>query len=282
MEKISKLLEKIDTLPASPALLPRLVQALGDVDKTDVYAIVDIIVYDSGLTAKLLQLANSAYFGNSNPIADVGDAISQLGFEIVFMLAASISGAGCLKSAPGTGLDAEQLWKHSVISAFGTQQVAQAAKLDGSLAFTAGLLHDVGKVVLAESYGKIYTRMFEAGERGPMTLIAWETDNYGCNHADVGATLLENWKLPKPLVAAVKYHHLPAAADGNARLAACVCLGNAMAHAYENQTLAVDPANPEIASSLKITQLNINDIRTQWTQIQEKWQFVETLCALQK
>jgi putative nucleotidyltransferase with HDIG domain len=282
MEKISKLLEKVDTLPASPALLPRLVQALDDVDNTDVHAIVDIIMFDSALTAKLLKIANSAYFGVSTPISDVGEAISQLGYDIVFVLAASISGANCLKVSKETGLDAMQLWRHSVISAFGAQHVANASSVDGNLAFTAGLLHDLGKVVLAEAYGKIYTRMFEAGERGPMTLIAWEMDRYGCSHADVGATLLQNWRLPKPLVAAVKYHHVPAAAEGNAQLAACVCLGNAMAIAYENQTLALDSADPEIALALKITKLNINDLRTQWTHIQEKWEFVETLCKLQQ
>jgi putative nucleotidyltransferase with HDIG domain len=280
MDQVSKLLEKVDTLPASPALLPRLVQALGDIDNTDVYAIVDIIVYDSALTGKLLQMANSAYFGNSNPIADVGEAISQLGYEIVFMLAASISGSACMKTSPETGLDAVALWRHSVITSFGTQYVAQVASVDGNLAFTAGLMHDVGKVVLAATYGKIYTRTFDPAERGSMTLVDWEMDQYGCNHADVGATLLENWKLPKPLALGVKYHHHPAA--GQSPLAACTCLGNAVAHAFEDRTMTLEPIKPEVGQALKILDLTVNDLRSQWNHIQEKWEFVEILCQLHK
>jgi putative nucleotidyltransferase with HDIG domain len=280
MDQVSKLLEKVDTLPASPALLPRLVQALGDVDNTDVYAIVDIIVYDSALTGKLLQMANSAYFGNSNPIADVGEAISQLGYEIVFMLAASISGSGCMKASPETGLDATALWRHSVITSFGTQHVAQAASVDANLAFTAGLMHDVGKVVLAATYGKIYTKMFDSAERGSMSLVEWEMDQYGCNHADVGATLLENWKLPKPLALGVKYHHHPAM--GKSPLAACTCLGNAIAHAFEDRTMTLEPVKPEVDQAMKITCLTINNLRGQWNLIQEKWEFVEMLCQLHK
>jgi putative nucleotidyltransferase with HDIG domain len=280
MDHVSKLLEKVDTLPASPALLPRLVQALSDVEKTDVYAIVDIIVYDSALTGKLLQMANSAYFGNSNPIADVGEAISQLGYEIVFMLAASISGSDCMKTSPETGLDATALWRHSVITSFGAQYVAQEASVDGNLAFTAGLLHDVGKVVLAATYGKNYTRMFDPAERGPVSLVDLEMDHYGCNHADVGATLLENWKLPKPLALAVKYHHHPAA--GKAPLAACTCLGNAVAHAFEDRTMTLEPVKPEVDQAVKILDLNVKDLRSQWNHIQEKWEFVEMLCQLHK
>jgi putative nucleotidyltransferase with HDIG domain len=278
MDQVSKLLEKVDTLPASPALLPRLVQALSDVDNTDVYAIVDIIVYDSALTAKLLQMANSAYFGNSNPIADVGEAISQLGYEIVFMLAASISGSGCMKTSPETGLDAVALWRHSVITSFGAQHVAQEASVDANLAFTAGLLHDVGKVVLAATYGKNYTRMFDPAERGSKSLVDWELDQYGCNHADVGATLLENWKLPKPLVNAVKYHHHPSVVKS--QLAGCVCLGNAIAFAFEDRTMTLEPVKPEVGEAMKVTDLTVNDLRTQWNLIQEKWEFVEMLCRL--
>ena len=280
METISTLLKKFDTLPASPALLPRLAQTLSDFKYTDIHEVVDIIVFDSALTAKLLQIANSAYFGNRAPLTNVGDAISQLGYDIVFRLAAAICGSSCLKASPGTGLDSQRLWKHSVIASFGAQHVAQTFALDGNLAFTAGLLHDLGKVVLAEAYGRNYTSMLEPVKRGALPLVEWEAEEYGCSHADVGAALLENWKLPKPLVISVKHHHHPAGAAEYKPLAACICLGTALAHAYEDQTLEVNPASPEIAASLKITGLAPNNLRTQWTLIQEKWEFVQTLCDL--
>lgn len=282
MDKIENLLGQIDTLPASPALLPKLAQLLDDINNTDVHEIVDIIVFDSALTAKLLQIANSAYFGESVPMTNVGDAIGLLGYDIVFVLAAAISGENCMRAAPGTGLDSVMLWRHSVTTAFGAQYVAKASGVESNMAFTAGLLHDLGKVVFAEMYGKIYTSMFDAAKRGGKTLVEWEMDNYGCNHAEVGATLLQNWRLPKPLVGGVKYHHnLPAAGD-YAPLAACICLGNALSHTLEKPVFMFDAENPETKEALKIVKLTPENLRTQWGSIREKWKFVQTLCDLHK
>lgn len=282
MDNIKKMLETVNTLPASPALLPRLASLLNDINNTDIHEIVDIIIFDSALTAKLLQIANSAFFGNSAPIADVGDAINHLGYDIVFLLAAAITGEKCMKAAPGTGLDAVLLWKHSVTTAFGAQYVGRAARVDGNLAFTAGLLHDLGKVVFAGMYGKIYTAAFDPTKRGSITLVEWEMDRYGCNHAQVGATLMENWKLPPNLVGGVKYHHDLAHAGEHAPLAACICLGNALSYTLEKPVFMLDTANPDIEPALKIVGLNNDDLRNQWAGIRQKWEFVKTLCDLRK
>ena len=282
MDKISDHLKKIDILPTSPAILPKLAQTLNNIKNTDVNEIVDIIVFDSALTARLLKMANSAYFGNANPITSVGEAISQVGYDVVFMLAASISGKTWMKTAPETGMDAVLLWKHSVNTAFGAQHVARACDLDGNLAFTAGLLHDLGKMVFAETYGKNYTNMFYPSKRGASTLVEWEMDHYGCNHAEVGATLLENWKLPKPLVAAVKYHHQPDEASENAPLAASVCLGNALARTFDDAAFVWNPGNPEVNLALKMTRLTPNDLAEQWSRIRQKWEFVQLLYDLRK
>lgn len=280
MDKISKLLENVDALPASPALLPRLARTLTDIRRADVHEVVDIIMFDSALTAKLLQIANSAFFGSSVTYTNVGDAIGQLGFDAVFMLAASISSEKFMKTAPGTGLDAIVLWQHSVTTAFGAQHVAQACELDGNLGFTAGLLHDLGKVVFAETYGRPYTSMFDPAKRGPVTLVEWEMDNYGCDHAEVGATLLANWQLPKQLVEAIKFHHQPAGAGEQAKLAACICLGNALSHSLEKPTFALDKPASEIQPALVITGLTEDDIGKQWNRIRQKWEFVEALYSL--
>jgi len=282
MDKISKLLDKIDSLPPSPALMPKLARTLSDFNKTDVNELVDIILFDSALTAKLLQISNSAFFGNSVPVTSVGEAISLVGYDAVFLLAASLCGENCMKSAPGTGLDAVLLWKHSVTTGFGAQHIAMASGLDSNLAFTAGLLHDLGKVVFAEMYGRNYTSMFDPAKRKTALLMEWEMDNYGCTHAEVGATLLENWKLPKPLVAGVKYHHSLSAAGENAPLAACICLGNALSHTLEKPEFVLDSTNTDIQPALQIAKLTPKDLGTQWNRIRGKWDFVQTLCELRK
>jgi putative nucleotidyltransferase with HDIG domain len=280
MDKVEQLAAKFDTLPASPALLPRLARLLEDINTTDIYEIVDVVMYDSALTAKLLQIANSAYFGNHVKISNVGEAINLLGYDVVFMLAAAISGQGCIRATPGTGLDSVLLWKHSVTTAFGAQYVARAAGLDGNLAFTAGLLHDLGKVVFAETYGKNYASMFDPTKRGDISLVEWESEHYGCNHADVGATLLENWKLPESVVGGVKFHHHPSDAGENAPLAASVCLGNALSHFLEKPVFGLDPDKPEIEMALVIVNLTTDDLKAQWDAIRGKWKFVQMLCDL--
>jgi len=282
MDKIESLLKKANQLPVSPSLLPRLAQLLDNINYTDVHEMVDVIMFDSALTARLLQIANSAYFGNNVRVTNVGDAIGQLGYDIVFMLAAAISGEACLRAPPGTGLDSVLLWKHSVTAAFGSQYVARAIDLDGNLAFTAGLLHDLGKIVLAETYEKNYTRMFNPTTRGAVSLFDWEMEHYGCNHSEVGAALLQNWKLPEPIVAAVKYHHHPADAGPQTRLAASVCLGNALSHFLEQPVFGLDGTSAEVEPALKIANLTTGDLESQWDAIREKWQFVQSLCDLRK
>lgn len=282
MDKIEALLGKIENLPASPALLPRLAQALGDAKNTDVHEIVDIILFDAALTAKLLQIANSAYFSPPNPITTPGEAINQLGYDAVFLLTASLSGEKSIRVAPGTGLDAVLLWKHSVLTAFSAQHIVQARGHDGNLAFTAGLLHDLGKVVLATKFGKDYTSMFDPAKRGGVPLIEWETKQYGCHHAEIGAALMEKWKLPKSLVTAVKYHHDPAAAGEYAALAACIGLGDALSHTFEKSTFVLDLKDPQVQPALKIVNVTEDDLQKSWEEIRQKWEFVQALCNLRK
>jgi putative nucleotidyltransferase with HDIG domain len=282
VNKISELLDKVDVLPASPALLPKLARALRDINNLNVHEVVDIIMFDSSLTAKLLQIANSAYFGSATPLTNVGDAVSQVGYDAVYLLAASITGEGCLRPAPGTGLDAVILWKHSVTTAFGAQNVAQAAGLDGNLIFTAGLLHDVGKVVFAGKYGREYTCMFDPARRDSRSLIECENALYGCDHAEVGAALLERWKLPAAIVVAVRFHHRPSAAGDIAPLAACICLGNILSRALEQPAFALDAANPDLQPALQLVNLDASDLEVLWDRIHKNWTFVQKLCEMRK
>ena len=280
MNKVSELLRNIDALPASPALLPKLANALRDINNINVHEVVDIIMFDSSLTAKLLQIANSAYFGKAEQVTDVGDAISQLGYDAVYLLAASITGESCLRAAPGTGLDAVMLWKHSVMTAFSAQHVAQAATLDGNMLFTAGLLHDVGNVVFAGTFGKDYTRLFDPANRDSRSLNECEIALYGFDHAEVGAALLERWKLPAPIVAAVRFHHHPSAAGENAPLAACIFLGNILSRTLDQPSFALDPASPGLQPALQLVNLAMTDLDAQRNHIRQKWAFVQKLCEM--
>jgi putative nucleotidyltransferase with HDIG domain len=282
MAKINELLKKIEYLPSSPALLPKLARTLDNINHASVHEIVDLIMYDSALTAKLLQIANSAFFGKAKTITNIGEAVSQIGYDSVYLLAASLTGEKCLQTAPGTGLDAVLLWKHSVTTAFGAHHLARAAGLDGNLMFTTGLLHDLGKVVFTNAYGKDYTANLHPTRRGAVSLIEWENTQYGCNHAEVGAALLERWNLPPAIVAGVKFHHHFYAAGEYAPLAACVCLGNVLSRALDQSIFTLDLANPDLQPALQRVNLTTDDLCHEWQRLRKNWEFVQKLCELRK
>ena len=94
MEKIRKLLDKVEVLPLSPALLPKLLSKLSDVD-TNFDEVVEIIAFDPALTSKLLQICNSAYFGQESEVNSVAEAVSRVGYQSVYLLVAMINGSNC-------------------------------------------------------------------------------------------------------------------------------------------------------------------------------------------
>ena len=147
---IDRLLDQIDRLPPAPRVLPRVLSALSDTE-TDVNQVVDLVAIDTILTAKLLRACNSVFFGSSQPVDDVSEAVQRLGFQTVCRTVAAISGAHCLKSSGADGPHADRLWRHSVTAAFAAQFIAQDAALDSALLFTAGILHDLGKVILGST-----------------------------------------------------------------------------------------------------------------------------------
>jgi putative nucleotidyltransferase with HDIG domain len=227
---IRKHLSKVEVLPLSPVLLPKLLPKLSDVD-ANFDEVVELIALDPALTSKLLQICNSAYFGHESEVTSVSEAVSRVGYQAVYLLVAMISGSGCFPCPSPKGIDATKLWRHSLVTAFNAKFVAESAEEDGNLVFTAGLLHDIGKVILAQELVPAAAGLYD--QPTDMGSLGREVEVYGCTHAQVGAALLEDWKLPAPTVAAVRYSHAAAEAPGFARIAACVALGNLVAHSYD-------------------------------------------------
>ncbi|MEY4917506.1 MAG: hypothetical protein RL616_1419, partial [Verrucomicrobiota bacterium] len=149
MEKIQAILNKVDVLPPSPSLLPKLLPYLGDVN-ANFDEVVKLISFDQALTAKLLQICNSAFFGQDEPIASVNEAVNRVGYQAVYLLTAMINGSSSFPGSAVGGLDPGKLWKHSVATAFNTKFVAESVALDGNLLLTAGLMHDIGKQILTQ------------------------------------------------------------------------------------------------------------------------------------
>jgi len=255
MENVAKLLDQIEVLPPSPALLSKLLLAINDVD-TNFDEVVNFIEVDPSLTAKLLQICNSAFFGATEPIVTVRDAVSHAGYQSIYLLIAMIQGADLFK-LPAAGIDTAQLWKHSVVTAYATKFVAETAQVGTGLAFTGGLLHDLGKIVFIKANAEHYKLLLKRAAEAKKSPFEFEVSSRGFSHAEVGAALLERWELPAPLVRGVAFHHNLANAGQSQSEAACICLGNLLAHGQEYPQAAESQEYREAQEVLRLTPMQI-------------------------
>jgi putative nucleotidyltransferase with HDIG domain len=243
MQDLDAYLDRVKKLPPAPRILPELLGLLRQ-DNTDSERVVSLISLDPSITASVIRLCNSACFGGSMPVTDLQQAVTRLGFQQLYQLVAAICGSRLLSAGQtGYGLDAGELWKHSVTTAVAARLFAASRDEDASAAFTAGLLHDLGKIVLSEALEKKYAQLVEDAVQQQAALLESEQRLLGVQHAAIGGRLLARWNFPESLVHAVTFHHQPSAAPSHQRLAACVYLGNMVAyfmgHGYGRQAFAL-------------------------------------------
>lgn len=203
--KIQQVVGGIRQLPALPQVYQRLMQALAD-DRTQVRDVAALLQQDMAICAKLLQIVNSAFFRLARRITNIEEAVWYLGFAMVRNLALTI---GVFEaSEQPAGFSSEALQQHALrVASLSRQIAADPRRADD--AFMAGMLHDIGKLVLAL---RLPEQFRQAQERARQRrLPSWQTERelLGVSHAEVGAYLLGLWGLPYPIIEAAAYHHQP-------------------------------------------------------------------------
>jgi len=209
------ILKQIKSVPSLPSVVIQIRKYLSDPD-VSFDELAKVIEHDPGLTANILQLANSAYFGWSRKIKTVKDAITRLGTNRVFQMVLCMSVAPLVrKPIKGYDMDGDALWEHSYATAIFAEKTMQYLKLRGrEEAFTAGLLHDMGKVVLGTFVEVDDVPIKEIVENEGLTFNQAERRVLGLDHAEVAAELLKSWNLPEEVVEAARWHHEPSLCDG--------------------------------------------------------------------
>jgi HD-like signal output (HDOD) protein len=290
VQTIDAVLNQVEALPSSPHILPRLLTALNDPD-AGLSRVTDLIAYDAGLAARVLQLCNSAAFAGAKPTTDIAEAVRCIGQRQIYKLVAAASGRLALHpSRPVAGLEPEVMWKHSVTAALAAQLMAEDHGDDASSAFTAGLLHEAGKLILAEAFQEAYGRVLTKCAGLPHTLAAEERAEFQIDHAEAGGRLLLRWKFPAALAAAVTFQHRPAEAGDAQRLAAYVHLGNAMSLLLEGLESGAGSPEPDprlstidsgpTSDALNILNLPAEAIPRYRDRTLENFEFVNALCRL--
>ena len=279
MQILDDYIKKARSLPPAPRILPELLTLLRQ-ENVDSGRVVQLISFDPAITATVLRLCNSALFAGAVPASDLSDAVSRLGFRQIYTLVTAVSGARALTPpTTGYGFNPGELWKHSVTAAVAAQLIARSQGADESTVFTAALLHDVGKIVLAEALEDKYNQLLADNEVTQNPLLETEKRILGVQHAEIGGHLLARWKFPANLVSAVWFHHQPAAAKPHHRLAAYVYLGNMVAHfmgqGYGHQAFALKGRG----EALEILDLSPDAIPQLMIQTFDQMQMVDTLLS---
>jgi HD-like signal output (HDOD) protein len=213
---LKEIVSRLDTVPSLPSLYVSLTDALRQADVT-VAKIASIVKQDMGMTSKILQLVNSAFFALPCHISSPHQAVSLLGIDNIRAVVLSVHVFSELEGNPNSKLAA--LWPRSLTTAGFARAIARAEHSPQRLeddAFAGGLLHDIGRLVLASVCSAQYADVLENVQREKITLAEAELQTFGCTHAEVGAYLLGLWGLPDAVVQAVAWHHTPSRSGASA------------------------------------------------------------------
>ncbi len=210
---LTKIMDKVDAFPSIPGSAVRLLELVDQAD-APIDEIEEVLRLDPGLTANVLKLTNSAFFGLPAKVGSVKRAVMLLGLnKLKQLIMASGLNAVMDKDIPGYDLPAGELWRHSIAVSVAADGLVRELNLDsGDDIFTAALLHDVGKLVLGQFIDEDYAALAAAAGNSVSFEIA-EKEVLGTDHAEVGARILEHWALPDALVHAVRWHHNPENAE---------------------------------------------------------------------
>jgi len=230
--QIRRITESLLSLPTLPTVVSRMIE-LVDNPKTSAASLARLISTDQVLTAKVLKLANSAYYGFSREISTVNMAIVVLGFNAVRDMGLSLSVFDVFKGGKNGSevFDIPQFWSHSVGCGIGAKMLARrTGHSKVGEAFVAGLLHDVGKVVLNQYANADFLKIMELVDSSGIELDQAEYEIIGTGHGEVGGWLAEKWRLPPLIVDVIRHHHTPEQSFVDPSLTSLVATANYLCH----------------------------------------------------
>jgi HD-like signal output (HDOD) protein len=229
-----ELIARVTDIPPLPAVATR-VMGLADSDRTSAPELASVLSADQGLTAQLIRVSNSAYFGAGRQVGSVREAVVLLGFRQVRQLAVGASIMNNLKR-PHTqpdGFDIDLFWGHSVAVAIAADAVGRAPHTPQTQdALTAGIVHDIGRLVLRHAMPIEFREAVAMAAAGSVSLHDAELEVTGYCHEELGQALGEQWRFPAHLVEAIGRHHEQGLTVANDGLPALLALANELAHSY--------------------------------------------------
>lgn len=225
------------------------------------------IIQEPGLIGRVLGLANSSFFGMPSEVSSIKEACFILGINAIRNLVIASAVIEKFPSDSGTNLDIAGLWKHSVGTASAAKVMARHAKMDQELAFTAGLLHDIGKMILDTHFTKHYVEVLSYQTQHDCFISEAEQAVLGIDHSEVGAMITERWNLPSQISDSIRLHH-SANTQNKPGFSHVINLGDILSRGLGIGN-AGDPFVPALSEKiLDILRIEINDIKESLAEIE--------------
>ncbi len=256
---ISEVLDRIQKLPSLPSIVMEILESINN-DDADISLLSMKIANDQAIVARILRVANSPFYGLSGKIDSISRAISILGFNSLrgLVLAASVIN---LLPNQEKSLDWTTFWRHSIAAAVCAKVLAKHAGLNPETAFTAGLLHDIGKLVI----GVYFPWLFQLDDTGTMASLEREREALGFDHATLGGEVAKRWNFPVTIQQAISLHHTHAGVTKERTLTDVVYIANLFAHALDAGHIREDRAEKLAVEA--------------WTRIEFKRELLDNLAS---
>ncbi len=232
--RLRALVGEIGTLPSPPEMQQRMNERLART-QCNLDQVAAVVTEDPAMSAKVLQLVNSSFFGLGREVVDIADAVKMLGLDLLqtLVLSVNIFEEFQEESQIIQGVATHSMRTASIMRQIMTNYVDDSTMV--SAAISGAMLHDVGQLMLVRRDGAKYREIIDEAHNGMGTLIELEEEAFGADHAKLGAYLMALWNLPDPVVEAVAYHHTPSAcADSELSPLSFVHLADAIDHSQEN------------------------------------------------
>lgn len=228
---LDQVLRKINNLPSLPTVVMELLASMEQED-VNLDALAHGIAQDQALTAKTLRVANSSFYGMAHQITTIHEAIAILGFRAVRSLATTAALVSTFDSHKLGRINFAPFWRHSVATAVCARELTKHLQLNTEHAYTAGLLHDIGRLVLVTQFQTPYQDVLAYRTLHDCTLLEAEGAVLNIDHAAVGHAMTAHWKFPQEMQQAIAHHHSPALAPSQ-MLPCVIQVADALAHALD-------------------------------------------------
>jgi putative nucleotidyltransferase with HDIG domain len=240
-------------LPSLPLIITELIASF-EQDDVSIGQLASKVAQDQALAAKTLRLANSSFYGMSSKVKTIDQAISVLGFDSVRALVSATGIIDNFRGEPRGGFNFVAFWRHAVATALCAKSLAGLTGCNRDFAFISGLLHDIGRLVLASRYPEQYGEAVAYALSHDCPMLDAERAVLGLDHTIVGRVLAHQWKFPDMIQRAIANHHAPMQADLGG-IPSVVHVANVLVHALDlagSDAELVPPIAPDAWNSLRI------------------------------